>query len=100
MESDYSDDPVIITRRMIEDGRDYLVLRSPLHLPFPCRFLQGTEDADVVPSVAIALLNHAQGPDIHLSLVKGADHRFSTSSCLAMIEAALDDVIEKAAANE
>ncbi len=100
LESDYSDDPVIITRWMIEDGRDYLVLRSPLHLPFPCRFLQGTEDADVLPSVAIALLNHAQGPDIYLSLVKGADHRFSTSSCLAMIEAALDDVIEKAAANE
>jgi pimeloyl-ACP methyl ester carboxylesterase len=97
LESDYSDDPTIITRRMIEDGRNHLVLRSPLHLPFPSQFLQGMEDADVPPSVAIALLNHAQGPDIRLSLVKGADHRFSTPDYLAMISAALDDVIAKAA---
>ena len=96
LKSDYSDDPTIIIRRMIEDGRDHLVLRSPLYMPFPTRFLQGTDDPDVPPSVAIALLNHAQGPDIQLSLVKGADHRFSTPDCLAMIGAALADVTQRA----
>ena len=39
--SDYSDEPYIITRRLIEDGRDHLVLRDPLSLPFPVRLLQG-----------------------------------------------------------
>lgn len=96
LKSDYSNIPTIITRRMIEDGRTHLVLRSPLHLPFPTRFLQGTDDIDVPPSVAIALLNHVQGPDIQLSLVKGADHRFSTPDCLEMITAAVADVTQRA----
>lgn len=95
LKSEYSDIPTIITRRLIEDGRNHLVLRTPLHLPFPTRFLQGTDDVDVPPSVAIALLNHSQGDDIQLSLVKGADHRFSTPDCLAMIAAAVADVSQR-----
>ena len=95
LKSEYSDIPTIITRRLIEDGRNHLVLRSPLNLPFPTRFLQGTDDPDVPPSVATALLNHAQGPDIRLTLVKGADHRFSTPDCLAMITASVADVSQR-----
>ena len=38
------------------------------------------------------LLDHATGPDIRLTLVKGADHRFSTPDCLAMIAQAVADV--------
>lgn len=90
--SDYSPDPYVITRRLIEEGRNRLVLRSPLNLPFPVRLLQGTADADVPPAVALRLLDHATGPDIRLTLVKGADHRFSTPDCLRMIAAAVADV--------
>lgn len=90
--SDYSDAPYIITLRLIEEGRNRLVLRAPLSLPFPVRLLQGTADTDVPPAVALRLLDHATGPDIRLTLVKGADHRFSTPDCLAMIAAAIADV--------
>ncbi len=90
--SDYSPDGYIITERLIEDGRENLVLRSPLSLPFPVRFLQGTADVDVLPSVALRLLEHAEGPDMRLTLVKDADHRFSTPECLAMIETAIEEV--------
>lgn len=95
--SDYGA-PYIITRRMIEDGRRHLVLRAPLDLPFPVRFLQGTADHDVDLSVALRLLDHASGPDMRLTLVKGADHRFSDGDCLAQIEAALVDVISRVTA--
>ena len=90
--SDYSDEPYIITRRLIEDGRDRLVLRAPLNLPFPTRLLQGTSDDDVPVSVATRLLDHAFGPDIRLLLVKGVDHRFSSPQCLAMIVAAAEEI--------
>lgn len=90
--SDYAPDPYIITRRLIEEGRNNLVLRSPLVLPFPVRILQGTADTDVPPSVALRLLDHAESPDIRLTLVKGADHRFSTPECLAMITQAVEQV--------
>ncbi|MEP3345423.1 MAG: alpha/beta hydrolase [Litoreibacter sp.] len=91
--SDYGE-PYIITKRLIEEGRNNLVLRASLPLPFPTRFLQGTADADVDMSVALRLLDHATGPDMQLTLLKGADHRFSDEVALAMVEAAVVDVLE------
>src|SRR6056297_1504490 len=95
--SDYGE-PYIITRKLIEDGRDHLVLRAPLALPVPVRFLQGTADADVDMSVALRLLDHARGDDMRLTLVKGADHRFSDPDCLSLIETALEEVLARIAA--
>ncbi|HEX9858678.1 MAG TPA: alpha/beta hydrolase [Paracoccaceae bacterium] len=94
--SDYADEPYVITRRLIEEGRSRLVLRGPLSLPFPVRLLQGTADTDVPPAVALRLLDHATGPDIRLTLVKGADHRFSTPECLALIAASLAELLREA----
>ncbi len=91
--SDYSDEPYVITRHLIEEGRNQLVLRAPLPLPFPVRLLQGTADKDVDMSVALRLLDHATGDDIRLTLVKAADHRFSTAECLALIRASVEDVL-------
>lgn len=90
--SDYME-PYVITRRMIQDGRENLVLRSPLELPFPVRMLQGTEDTAVETSVALRLLDHAEGEDIRLTLVKGADHRFSDEACLKLIEKSVEKVL-------
>ncbi|WP_424942782.1 alpha/beta fold hydrolase [Aliiroseovarius crassostreae] len=83
--SDYDED-YIITKRLIEDGRDNFVLRSPLTLDMPVRFLQGTEDEAVPTAQAVKLLEHVEGGDIRLTLVKGADHRFSSPDCLDLIQ--------------
>ena len=91
--SDYDEGPYVITRRLIENGRENLVLRQPLRLGVPVRFLQGTADADVDKAVALRLLDHAEGPDMRLTLVKGADHRFSSPDCLALIERMVEEVL-------
>ncbi|WP_461477097.1 alpha/beta hydrolase [Pararhodobacter aggregans] len=88
--SEYDDGPYVITRRLIEEGRNRLVLRSPLPLPFPVRLLQGSADVDVPPSVALKLFDHADSPDLRLTLVKGADHRFSEPENLALLAETLD----------
>lgn len=90
--SEYSDDPYVITRRLIEDGRENLVLRAPLSLPFPVRLLQGSADEDVAVDVPLRLMDHAEADDIRLTLVKGADHRFSSPDCLALMESAISEV--------
>jgi len=82
--------PERITRRLIEDGQRHRVLEAPLHLPMPVRMLQGTADAEVPMARALRLLAHATGPDLALTLVKGADHRFSTPPCLALIRDAVE----------
>ncbi len=90
--SDYGD-PYIITRRLIDEAQGRLVMDQPLALPFPVRMLQGTADVDVLQSVATDLLAHATGPDIRLTLVKGADHRFSEPAYLALIGSAVTEVV-------
>ncbi len=95
MPSDYME-PYVITKRMVDDGRNQLVLRDPLSLPFAVRCLQGTADSAVSTETAVRLLNHADSPDMRLLLVKDADHRFSDGPCLSLIEQAVTDVIAAA----
>jgi len=83
--SDYADEPYVITRRLIEEGRSNLVLRAPLRLPFPVRLLHGTADTDVPVSVGLRLLAHMDCDDARLTVVKGADHRFSDERELRLL---------------
>ncbi|MBK1634639.1 alpha/beta hydrolase [Rhodovulum adriaticum] len=91
--SGYDDSPYTITRRLIEDGRENLVLRDPLRLPFPVRLLQGTADEDVEVATALRLLDHIDCADARLTLVKGADHRFSEPDNLALVEQAISELL-------
>ncbi|WP_414897066.1 alpha/beta hydrolase [Rhodovulum sp. YEN HP10] len=90
--SAYADSPYVITRHLIEDGRRNLVLRAPLAFGFPVRLLQGTADEDVETRVALRLLERIEAPDLRLTLVKGADHRFSSPEALALIEQAILEI--------
>jgi pimeloyl-ACP methyl ester carboxylesterase len=92
--SDYGE-PYIITKRLIEEGGGRLVLRTPLHLPFPVRFLQGTADTSVSTQTALRLMDHADSPDMRLTLVDGADHSFSDNVCLPLIVDAIGDVMSR-----
>lgn len=89
--SDYGA-PYRITKHLIEEGRDQLVLRSPLPLPFPVRLLQGTADADVTRETALAFFDHLDSPDSRLTFVADADHRFSSASCLELICQEIDSI--------
>lgn len=90
--SDYGE-PYVVTRGLIEDGRERLVLRDPLPLPMPVRGLQGTDDAAVATETALRLMAHADAPDMRLTLVRGADHRFSDPACLTLLEETVASVL-------
>ena len=93
--SAYSDAPYPITRRLIEDGRANLVLDRPLDLPQPVRLLQGSADADVPPATALRLFDHITSPDLRLTLVRDADHRFSTPACLDLIIRTVEELLQR-----
>ncbi len=82
-----------ITRALLEQGARHLVLRSPLHLPFPVRLLHGTADRDVDVSVALRLLSHMTCPDARLILVKDADHRFSAVPNLELTASVIAELL-------
>lgn len=86
------EEPYAISRRLIEDGRENLVLRDALPLPFPVRLLQGTEDGSVTREVALRLLDHIEGEDVSLTFVRHADHSFSTPACLERVQNAVLEI--------
>ena len=45
--SEYDESPYIITRDLIEDGRQHLVLRNKLEIKIPFHLIHGMADEDV-----------------------------------------------------
>lgn len=75
--SPYSDEPTIITRALIEDGRKHLVLGGPISLSCPVRILQGMADPDVPWRHALKFAECLSTDDLELTLIKAGDHRLS-----------------------
>lgn len=91
----YGDAPTVMTARLFEDGARQTVLGAPLALPMPVRLLHGSQDADVPLAVSLALVDHAEAPDLRLCVLKGADHRFSSPEALGLIEATLAELLAR-----
>ncbi len=86
------DEPYRISPKLIRQGRESLILRSPLKLEMPVRLFQGLDDKSVSTQTAMNLLNHIDGEDVMLTLVKGADHSFSTDENLRLIIETLEKI--------
>lgn len=92
VQSPYDETPYKITRTLIEEARTHLILQKPLHFPFPTRILHGSADKAVPVSMGYRLFDHATGDDMRLTVVKGADHRFSSRECLDLIKWTIDEI--------
>ena len=88
--SDYSDQPTPITRALIEDGRNNLVMDAPIAFDGPVRILQGVQDESVPWSYALELMGCLQSEDIVFNLSKSGDHRLSTPPDLVRLTTTLD----------
>lgn len=75
--SPYGDQPYTITRRLIEEGRDHLLLGDPISLTCPVRLIHGMADPDVPYQVSLRLAEALVGDDVEVSLVKTGEHRLS-----------------------
>ena len=82
-------DPTPITRALIEDGRNHLLLGAPIPLRCPVRLLHGQADADVPWELSVRLAARIEGADVQLHLVKDGAHRLSRPGDLALLRAAL-----------
>ena len=90
--SAYGDGPYPITRALIEDGRDHLIMDERLAIHCPVRILHGLDDPDVPWRHSLALADCLEGEDVTVTFVKGGDHRLSTDRDIARLRAVLDEV--------
>ena len=89
--SQYSPEPYLVTRRLIEEGRKHLLLGSLIETGCPVRILQGVEDPDVPWRHAVELTSRLASDDVVLTLVKDGDHRLSRPEDIERMIAAVKE---------
>ncbi len=94
--SAYDEAPTPITRALIEEGRDHLVLRRPLGLTCPMHLLHGQRDPDVPWQTALKLAAHVASENVTIELVKDGEHRLSRASDIRRLLAAVDRIADEA----
>jgi pimeloyl-ACP methyl ester carboxylesterase len=87
--SQYSEAPYPITRGLIEEGRQHLLLGGLIETGCPVRILQGVQDPDVPWQHAVELSSRLAHDDVVLTLVKDGDHRLSRPEDIERLIAAV-----------
>jgi pimeloyl-ACP methyl ester carboxylesterase len=91
--SEYGDGtPYPITRNLIEEGRNHLLLGSQIDVGCPVRILQGVQDPDVPWKHAFALVHRLPADDVVLTMIQDGDHRLSRPQDIARIIAAVAEI--------
>lgn len=88
--SDYDPAGYLYTRRLIEEGREHLLLGHPIPIDVPVRLLHGMRDESVPWRLSLRLAERLTSRDVTVTLVKDGDHRLSTPADLALLAQTLD----------
>lgn len=79
-------DPYPVTRALIEDGRERLLLGGePMAIGCPVRLLHGQRDPDVPWEMALRIAEQVESGDVRTVLVKDGDHRLSRPQDLELL---------------
>ena len=85
-------DPYPITKNLIEEGRNHLLLGSAIDVGCPVRILQGAQDPDVPWQHAFKLVQRLPAEDVVLTMIQDGDHRLSRPQDIARIIAAVAEI--------
>jgi pimeloyl-ACP methyl ester carboxylesterase len=94
----YSDEPYPITRALIEDGRNNLLLGAPIRTNSPIHILQGMRDVDVPWEHALSFVERLPGENVQLTLIKDGDHRLSRPEDLDRLTRAVEAILRRVTA--
>lgn len=93
LENNYGD-PYVITKRLIDDGRNNLLLDKSIEIEVPVRLIQGKQDADVPWQIAERIKDKIKGQDTKIIYIEDADHRLSSPEQLAILGETLAEMNE------
>jgi len=86
LENEYSDDPYIITKKLIDDGRERSLLHAPIQIDCRVRLIPGKKDTDVAWQTAEIIQNAIMHKDAEIIILDEADHRLSSPDQLRILK--------------
>ena len=90
----YGEEPYPITRELITEARDHLLLNKPV-IPVECpvRLLHGMNDEDVPWEFALGINEKLATQDVKVNLIPDGNHRLSEPKHLAILCRTLDKLL-------
>lgn len=79
------DHRVPVTRHLMEEGKNHLLLGGPIDLAMQVHLIQGQRDKEVPWRYATRIAEAIAHDDVRVTLVKDGDHRLSRPQDLALI---------------
>lgn len=86
-------EPIPVTKRLVEEAREHLLLRGPLPVTCPLRLLQGMQDEPVPWSHALRIAELVPHGDVRVTLVKDGDHRLSRPQDLELLWRTVEEFV-------
>jgi pimeloyl-ACP methyl ester carboxylesterase len=93
--SDYDPEPYIITRDLIEDGRNHLLLADHIALDCPIRLIHGMEDKDVPWKTSLRIAEQVGSTNVEVTFVKSGGHRLSEPEDLDRLCRTVEGLLQK-----
>lgn len=81
-----------ITKELIEEGRNHLILTGNIDISCPVHLIHGMKDKDVPYQFSLKLAEKIVSDDITIHLSKTGDHRMSKNEDLKIIETCLKSI--------
>ncbi len=82
-----------VSRALIEDGRDHLLLHREIPVACPVHLVHGLCDEDVPWRTSLDLMERLYTEDVAVTFVKAGDHRLSRAADLRRLERAVDALV-------
>ncbi len=93
--SEYDPEGYPISKALIEDGRQHLMLAQKIKLDIPVRILHGQKDDAVPWQLSLELAEQLTSQDVELQFLKDGDHRLSEPAQIDKILAMLEGLLAK-----
>ncbi len=87
--------PVPITAKLLADGRNHLILSSPIPITCPVRILHGMADPDVPWRQSLKLIEQLNSLNVQVNFIKDGDHRLSRESDLHLLRRTLATLLDE-----
>ncbi len=93
--SEYGPEPTPFTKKLIDDGKNHLLLRSVIELDCPVRLLHGMKDPDVPWETSLRIADKLKAQDVVMTFIKDGDHRLSRDEDIDRLKKTVGDLIKQ-----